>query len=58
MEVHGNRIRTATILETTKVLFQSGDKQELEIAEALLIKELKPTLNNQREGEYRILKIL
>ena len=56
-ETHDYRIRTAEILENITNLFHSPDKQELEIAEALLIKEKKPTLNNQREGECRILKI-
>ena len=56
-ERHKKRIRTAEILETTEVLHRSQDRMELLIVEALVIKGEKPPLNNQREGEVRILKI-
>ena len=56
-EVHKNKIKTAEILEGTDIIFRSPDKAELVLAEALLIKELKPTLNNQREGETKILSV-
>ena len=45
------------MLENTEILCSYPTKQELVIAEALLIKEITPALNGQREGETRILNI-
>ena len=50
-------MKTQQILENVNVIFKSSDKMELILAEALLIKANSPTLNNQEEGETRILKI-
>ena len=54
---HGNRIRTADLMEHIEILHRSQEKQELIIAEAILIKQNSPKMNNQREGETRVLKI-
>lgn len=54
---HHQRITTKQILEATEVLYHLPVKEELIIAEALFIKQEHPTLNNQREGEYRVLTI-
>ena len=54
---HKLKIKTQQILENIKVIYKSPEKMELVLAEALLIKEHSPTLNNQKEGETRILKI-
>ena len=54
---HQNKIRTKEIMDHTTVLFRSTEKNELIIAEALLIKLKQPTINSQKEGETRILKI-
>lgn len=56
-ETHNNRPRTAEIMEDVSAIFKSRDKNELLIAEALLIKDRKPCLNNQNEGNTRILHI-
>ena len=56
-EVHGSRVPTKDLLEATSVIFRSSDVAELKIAEALHIKTEKPSLNNQKEGETRILSI-
>ncbi len=55
--IHEKKIKTAEILANTDILHRSADKSELLIAEALIIKEKCPTINNQREGENRILQI-
>ena len=57
IEAHDKRVRTQEILQNIKVLYKSSDKNDLIVAEALYIKALSPTLNNQREGETRVLKI-
>ena len=57
MEAHGKRLRTQEIIENIKVLYKSSDKSDLIVAEALYIEALSPTLNNQREGKTRVLKI-
>ena len=54
---HENRPRTAEIQEHVKILFKSHDKIELTLAEAILIKQISPTMNNQREGETRVLRV-
>ena len=57
VDTHNKRIPTNTILASTNILRQFNNKDELIIAEAFLIKEHKPSLNGQREGELRILSI-
>jgi len=54
---HGEKKKTAYLLENSTILHRSSDKLELQIAEALFIKSEKPTLNKQHEGEVRILRI-
>ena len=54
---HNHKITTAEIMECIKIRHSSNDKQELLIAEALLIKSESPNINSQAEGEVRILKI-
>ena len=54
---HSKKVTTAEILNNIKVIFRSQERQELYIAEALFIKEEQPTINNQKEGETRILHI-
>ena len=57
VEVHGMRVPTRELMESTHVIFRASDVKELKIAEALHIKMEKPSINNQREGEARILQI-
>ena len=54
---HNHKIKTAEILDRVTVLHSSQDRHELQIAEALFIKDLKPPINSQKEGEVRILHI-
>lgn len=54
---HNIKIKAAAILDQITILHSSQDKLELQIAEALFIKELNPPLNSQREGEVRILHV-
>ena len=54
---HQRRLRAAEILLDVDVLHSAHDRQELVLAEALLIKKLQPTINSQREGEVRVLSI-
>ena len=44
-------------MEETTVIFRSSETAELKIAEALYIQQEAPTINNQREGEVRILNV-
>ena len=53
----GTRPNAGQILEHTVPVFHSNDKSELLLAEALLIKADRPTLNRQNEGNTRILKV-
>lgn len=57
MGSHNFRINTSEILDNIKIIFHHTKKDNLLIAESLLIKQLQPTLNRQMEGEERILKI-
>ena len=57
MEAYCKGLRTQEILKNIKVLYKSSDKNDLIVPEALYIKALSPALNNQREGETRVLKI-
>ena len=54
---HKSKIGYKEILKNIKVLFRNNNKFELIIAEALLIKEMKPKLNSQEEGSTRILQV-
>ena len=54
---HGARIPMAEILESLEIIYRSQDSDELRLAEALLIKLENPSLNNQKEGCTRVLKI-
>jgi predicted GIY-YIG superfamily endonuclease len=56
-DAHSLKIKTADIMENITIMHRSQDKMELLIAEALYIKQEQPPLNNQREGETRILHI-
>ena len=56
-EVHRVKPTSAKLIENTKVIFRAQPKQELVLAEALLIGEMKPCLNRQDEGLNRVLEI-
>ena len=56
-EKHNRRPRIAEILQQIEVLYSSTDRQDLILAEALLIKKHQPTINSQREGEVKVLSI-
>ena len=55
IESHNVNIRTSEIMEEIKIIFRSEDKNELQIAEALLIKKKNPPLNNQSADFTRTL---
>ena len=55
--IHKKKIGYKEILENTKVLVRNNFKQDLLIAEALLIKYEKPQLNNKEEGSTGILHV-
>jgi hypothetical protein len=55
--IHNCKPFTKSLLETTRVLYKGSTKNDLTIAEALLIKNQKPRLNQQDEGHTRILRI-
>ena len=57
MERHGHAIRTAEISKQIKVIYSSPNRLELLLAEALLIENQETTINDQREGETRILDV-
>ena len=54
---HDTKISTQEIAKSTTILCHFKTKEELTIAEALYIKHENPTLNQQREGETRVLRI-
>lgn len=54
---HQKKICTKELLESTTILRKESNKEELMIAEALLIKEKKPTINLQNDGFQRTLLI-
>ena len=56
-ETHNRKIITADITPCMQTIFKSPLKIELRIAEALFIKREDPPLNNQQEGDTRILRI-
>ena len=55
--VHNCKPGSKQLRECTTILYRNSNKQDLLIAEALLIKENKPSLNEQDEGQQRILQI-
>ena len=55
--IHNSKVKTQHLRENTKVLTRINNRNELQIAEALLIKHHKPTLNEQNEFSDRTLKI-
>ena len=57
IDSHQQKLTTAQILENTEILRHFPTKEDLTIAEALIIKEKEPILNGQKEGEVRILQI-
>ena len=54
---HRARPYTRELLESTTVIYKNSSKLNMQIAEALLIKQHKPLLNQQDEGTIRVLKI-
>ena len=58
MEKHGLRkVSKSDLTQSTSVLKSCDSKGRLRMTEAILIKELKPTLNSQDEGCDKLLKI-
>ena len=58
VEKHGaRRVAKNDLIESTSILRSCQSKGRLRMTEAILIKELKPTLNSQDEGCERLLKI-
>ena len=55
--VHNSKPKTQDLLSNTTVLARFTNRNELQIAEALLIRKLKPSLNEQNEFTDRTLKI-
>jgi hypothetical protein len=55
--VHSTKPLTRKLLESTAVLYRANNKQDLTIAESLLIKQKKPILNIQDDCFRRILAI-
>ena len=56
-QVHNTKPLTQELLSSTQVLYRNPHQQDLLIAEALLIKEHQPYLNQQEEGNTRVLRI-
>ena len=54
---HNIKMKTDQILDSTKILCQFNKKEDLIFAEALLIKDKKPIMNRQNEGEERVLAV-
>jgi hypothetical protein len=55
--VHSTKPLTQLLLASTTVLYQGTNKNDLTIAESLLIQQHRPELNQQDEGMKRVLKI-
>lgn len=56
-QAHSIKMKTQELLQHTIIERKFTEKEDLIIAEALIIKEQKPTLNAQKEGEVRVLLI-
>ena len=54
---HKRNIGYKEILDNIKVIFRSPFVTDLLIAEALLIKKHKPSINQQEEGSFKILQV-
>lgn len=57
ISIHNHNIKTSEIIDSISIIHRAQDRKELVIAEALYIKQDEPPLNNQREGDTRILHI-
>ena len=58
MEVHHlHKVTTQKILENITILRKIANPNDIQIAEALLIKENNSTLNSQNEFSERTLKV-
>jgi hypothetical protein len=55
--IHSTKPLTRELMKSTTVIYRGSTKQSLTIAESLLIKEKRPTLNLQDEGFCRVLAI-
>jgi len=51
------KVLKSEILESVKVLKTCHNRRELFMTEAMMIKDMHPTLNSQEEGSERLLKI-
>jgi hypothetical protein len=56
-DIHNFKPLTRQLLQNTQVLFRGQNRNDLAIAEALLIKRERPALNQQDEGFVRVLKL-
>lgn len=57
-EAHNiSKTTTAELIQSVRILMSSNDRRDLIFTEAILIKQLNPSLNAQNEGADRILKI-
>ena len=56
-EIHNKKSTTKELITKTVVIEKHHNKQDLVLAEALLIKSERPLLNSQREGETRVLHV-
>ena len=54
LDIHNKKIKTADVLPNMKVIHRSTARIELQIAEALFIKQENPPLNNKNECDTRI----
>lgn len=54
---HDRKVTTQQLVDCSTILKRLHTKEELIIAEALLIKQHEPPINNQKEGETRVLSI-
>jgi len=58
IQVHGiNKIPKTDLIKCVDILRQCTSRQELLMTEAILIKDMKPSLNSQQEGCDRLLKV-
>ena len=58
VDIHGmTRIPKNDLISSTKILGSSNFKGRLRMLEAIMIKDMKPSLNSQEEGCDKLLKI-
>jgi hypothetical protein len=55
--IHSQKPLTRELLQTTTVIYRGYGKQDLTIAEALFIKQHRPSINQQDEGYVRVLNL-